>query len=480
MSSNDKYDRQVRIWGPHGQTKLQNARVLLLGCDPVGVETLKNLVLPGVGYVVIVDTKVVTEKDIENNFFIPHDTIGQSRAKVVFEYLLEMNQDVKGEWHQVENFDVKEQHYDLIIANEQQLLETKFNLIELQTYGFVGRMRLYSPKCHIIETKPMNQKYDLRIFNPFQELKEYFDSIEFEGDVDYVSHIPYIVILYKALQKYHKEKGKYPTTFSEKHKDFKQVILSLCEGLEYQYTGNFYEAIDNIDQAFDSENWKSSLESIEIEQDVNEDQYFVLISALRQFVQIHGAPPLGKAFPDMKCFTQTYVHLKNTLYGTKVEKDFQVFKTLCQNKVDDDTIRLFIENLQDLKSITFRTIQQELQQPNEVEDQDNDCYIWYILLRSVNEFYATNNRWPNQEKADTQQLQQIVEKQCRLVNVDSIPETHVIEICRYEGAKLHMIASVLGGMASQEAVKLITNQFVPINNTLIYDGLKSEASIFEF
>lgn len=64
--------------------------------------------------------------------------------------------------------------------------------------------------------------------------------------------------------------------------------------------------------------------------------------------------------------------------------------------------------------------------------------------------------------------------------MDSIPESYIIEIGRYEGSKLHMIASVLGGMASQEAVKLITNQFVPINNTLIYDGLKSEASIFEF
>lgn len=48
----------------------------MLGCDPAGVETLKNLVLPGVGYIIIVDDKLVTEKDIENNFFIPYNTIG--------------------------------------------------------------------------------------------------------------------------------------------------------------------------------------------------------------------------------------------------------------------------------------------------------------------------------------------------------------------------------------------------------------------
>lgn len=83
--------------------------IIEFSCDPVGVETLKNLVLPGIGYVIIVDNKLVTEQDIENNFFIPHDTIGQSRAKVVFEYLLEMNSDVKGEWHQLENYNINDQ-----------------------------------------------------------------------------------------------------------------------------------------------------------------------------------------------------------------------------------------------------------------------------------------------------------------------------------------------------------------------------------
>lgn len=33
----------------------------MFSCDPVGVETLKNLVLPGIGYVIIVDNKLVTE-----------------------------------------------------------------------------------------------------------------------------------------------------------------------------------------------------------------------------------------------------------------------------------------------------------------------------------------------------------------------------------------------------------------------------------
>lgn len=44
-----KYDRQLRLWAASGQAALENANLLLLnsGCGTVGVETLKNLVLPG-------------------------------------------------------------------------------------------------------------------------------------------------------------------------------------------------------------------------------------------------------------------------------------------------------------------------------------------------------------------------------------------------------------------------------------------------
>jgi amyloid beta precursor protein binding protein 1 len=31
---------------------------------------------------------------------------------------------------------------------------------------------------------------------------------------------------------------------------------------------------------------------------------------------------------------------------------------------------------------------------------------------------------------------------------------------------------VIGGVASQEVIKLITHQYVPLNNTFIWNGLK--------
>lgn len=44
-----KYDRQLRLWAASGQAALESADILLFntGSGTVGVETLKNLVLPG-------------------------------------------------------------------------------------------------------------------------------------------------------------------------------------------------------------------------------------------------------------------------------------------------------------------------------------------------------------------------------------------------------------------------------------------------
>jgi amyloid beta precursor protein binding protein 1 len=73
MATSDKYDRQLRLWGANGQRALAEASVLLIGADGVGSETLKNLVLPGIGSFTILDDKV--------------DTIGYVSKIVVVKYM---------------------------------------------------------------------------------------------------------------------------------------------------------------------------------------------------------------------------------------------------------------------------------------------------------------------------------------------------------------------------------------------------------
>ena len=47
MATDNKYDRQLRLWGSGGQKALMEANILLVNAGATGTETLKNLVLPG-------------------------------------------------------------------------------------------------------------------------------------------------------------------------------------------------------------------------------------------------------------------------------------------------------------------------------------------------------------------------------------------------------------------------------------------------
>jgi hypothetical protein len=49
---------------------------------------------------------------------------------------------------------------------------------------------------------------------------------------------------------------------------------------------------------------------------------------------------------------------------------------------------------------------------------------------------------------------------------------------RFGAAELHNIASFMGGVASQEAIKLITHQYTPLNNTFLYNGMNSTSQVW--
>ena len=54
-----------------------------------------------------------------------------------------------------------------------------------------------------------------------------------------------------------------------------------------------------------------------------------------------------------------------------------------------------------------------------------------------------------------------------------VRRAHAQEIVRYGGCELHTISALIGGIAAQEAVKVIAHQFVPINHTYVYNGIAS-------
>ena len=58
-------------------------------------------------------------------------------------------------------------------------------------------------------------------------------------------------------------------------------------------------------------------------------------------------------------------------------------------------------------------------------------------------------------------------------------DSWIKELVRYGGAEIHNIASVAGGIVSQEVIKVITKQYVPVNNTVLFDGVGSKTQVLE-
>lgn len=75
------YDRQIRLWGLDAQQKMRNATVLVIRLQGVATEAIKNIVLAGIGKLIIVDDAVVTEEDLGCGFFFSENSVGQQRVE---------------------------------------------------------------------------------------------------------------------------------------------------------------------------------------------------------------------------------------------------------------------------------------------------------------------------------------------------------------------------------------------------------------
>lgn len=56
-------------------------------------------------------------------------------------------------------------------------------------------------------------------------------------------------------------------------------------------------------------------------------------------------------------------------------------------------------------------------------------------------------------------------------------QTTAEEVARAAGGELHNISAIMGGMVAQEVIKIITKQYIPIENTCIFDGIQSRCQV---
>jgi len=51
--------------------------------------------------------------------------------------------------------------------------------------------------------------------------------------------------------------------------------------------------------------------------------------------------------------------------------------------------------------------------------------------------------------------------------------------CHYGACEIPSVAALIGGIAAQEAIKVMTSQFIPLNNTFIYNAIKQTSVSLE-
>lgn len=515
-----KYDRQLRIWGDHGQAALENAKVCVLNCGPTGTEALKNLVLGGIGSFTVVDGSLVEPADLGNNFLVDFESLGQSKAKCVSALLHELNEGVAAKFVEesaealIETNPIFFRDFTLVIATQlpERLLlkldnicrEHSVQLLIARSYGLVGLIRVSILEHRVVESKPDNVIDDLRLHKPWPELLEYV--VQFDLDIDdpmIHKHVPWGVILIKLAEEW---KALHDGNLPQTSKDRSAFKGTVSGRKKEEDEDNYKEALAAAFKVWAypgiSSEVRNLLQDKAIDVNVSSPDFWVIVSALKEFIENEGAGelPLDGSIPDMHSFTDYYIGLQR-IYQAQAEADVNavekhvrtILKRIGRDPlcISHGTIKYYCKNARNLMVLRFTTLQEEYSPRSGPEllrhltAEDSSNAALYILLRACDHFAATYNRYPGvfdgeSEEEDVTRLKAIALGLLNEVGAGGValPEDLISEICRFGAGEIHCTAAVVGGIAAQEAIKFITGQFTPLPGTLVYNGMASTSSVF--
>lgn len=382
-----------------------------------------------------------------------------------------------------------------VIKLSNLLWELNIPLMSCKSVGFLGSARIQVKEYCVIETHPDNKHQDLRLEEPFETLKEHVDNIALG------SKVPWLVVLYKHLQIYReKHDGKLPTTYKEKS-ELREMIRSSMTADEE----NYEEAIRSVNSSFGGGKVNSSVREILNDNcsiNLNKDStpFWIMARAVKDFVEKDGKGylPLPGTLPDMTAETSSYINLQN-IYRAKALQDADaVFRRVQEllkelNKssdwISEKDVRLFCREAAYLavtrgtkvsdeyeKGSRTATIADELENPDSLMGH-------YVALRAMERFQTEHGYTPGEVQVETDPAR-IKSQASRLLNdwgvTAQINDDLFHEICRYGGAEIHSISACLGGCCAHEIIKLVTRQYKPFDNTIIYDGIKSQIASYKF
>ncbi|CAF3513961.1 unnamed protein product [Fusarium graminearum] len=528
-----KYDRQLRLWAASGQAALESANILLVnsGAGTVGVETLKNLVLPGIGQFTIADKSVVGYEDLGVNFFIDDSWLGKSRAEACTNFLLELNPEVQGEWYpknQGESFDLEAFLsdspiftmilYALPLPQDQvQLIQNyahkhSIPTISVHSVGFYSYFKSTLPGTFpIVDTHPdETATTDLRLLAPWPELVEF--SRGMTENIDTLDnhehgHLPLVVILLHYLEQWQQtHDGAYPTSYADKTSFRKTVSEAMRTDNPEGGEENFEEAVAAVMKHVVTPSLPSSLQQVfdfkHQDPEETKSSFWIIAEAVKRFYNEHSRLPVPGGLPDMKAQSSVYIKLQN-IYKERARQDVsQVLETVRGipggEDVDPEQIELFCKNARFIKLINspeeravkldqvvgkqyFSLINGSSNNNELVEQQLANDEIAAMagpeMPLSLIPLYLALLASSNSTTATVDEIMAFISINAPQAADNERYKKTAQELERAAGGELHNISALTGGMVAQEMIKIITKQYVPIDNTCIFDGIDSRCQV---
>lgn len=428
--------------------------------------------------------------------------------------------------------------YTLIIltgpAREDEVVETvskyvaehSIPFIYIHSIGFYSHFSVQLPtEFPIVDTHPdPASTQDLRLLSPWPELAEYVhektDELETLSDHDH-GHIPYLVLLLHYLNKWRATNdGEAPKTYKEKTV-FREMVKEgarkdNAEGGEE----NFDEAVGAVLKSLNpleiSSGLREVLDVADCQSPIPESANFWIIAhAIRNFLSNNAALPLPGALPDMKARSADYIQLQN-IYKAKARKDLSevvqdvrsVGKQLGrQSAIEEKEIEAFCKGAAFVKLVKGRPIR-FCGAPDQMdwidrakyicqELQDEESLLPIYLTFLAYDWHVKNRHDQKPVRPDIEApeaiAQAIVDYTRDLLThiakssggaIDLEPANEKIkavaaEMARAGGGELHNVSALTGGMVAQEVIKIITKQYVPVDNTCVFDGITSKTAVFK-
>ncbi|KAJ6443120.1 nucleoside diphosphatase [Purpureocillium lavendulum] len=499
-----KYDRQLRLWAASGQAALESANILLVnsGSGTVGAETLKNLVLPGIGRFTIIDAATVDDADLGVNFFLDDSCLGKSRAECCARLLQELNPEVVGDWHPktkdpltleavLEGADVFTMvMYTLPLPPDQvdaiRAYAQKHSapLVAIHSVGFYSYFKFDMPYTFpIVDTHPDDTATtDLRLLSPWPELSAFaggmtqnIDSLDDHAH----GHLPLVVILLHYLDLWKEtHDGSYPTTYADKVA-FRDLIggamrRNNAEGAEE----NFEEAISAVMKHVTPSSLPSSLQQVfEFSHDRKhgtKSSFWILAEAVQEFYRRHQQLPVPGGLPDMKAESNVYIKLQN-LYKAKARQDASEVLAIAQSisggpEIDPAEAELFCVNAKFIKLINARQGDDLTIQRVAEEQLANDKIAAMAgpeVPTSLIHIYVALTATSHAASLSADDIVSSMTHRAPALKGSEKAAQIASEVSRARG-ELHNISAVTGGMVAQEVIKIVTQQYIPIDNTHVF------------